>query len=117
GAPGAGARLVEDDDSRPQAALLVRFLQGIDERVFESVFAVGLDELSEPSSLSGEEVARHLFGLSLGPTGGRILEAARRVDERRSTLINPLQNEGELVRLSERHDQMIARLGELEQLQ
>jgi uncharacterized protein YhaN len=108
--------VVADDASRPAAGVLDGYLKGIDAGVFERVYAVGLRELMELSTLSGDDVARHLFGLSLGPPGARILEAARRVDERRNRLIDPLQQEGELVRLFERQDQLTARLAELEQL-
>ncbi|MGE5194624.1 MAG: AAA family ATPase, partial [Deltaproteobacteria bacterium] len=109
----ADACIVADDAARPAADVLAGYLQGIDAQVFERIFAVGLRELMELNSLSGDDLARHVFGLSLGPTGARILEAARRVDERRARLIDPLQKEGELVRLFERHDQLTARLSEL----
>jgi uncharacterized protein YhaN len=108
--------VVADDAARPAAGVLNGYLKGIDARIFEQVFAVGLRELMELSTLSGDDVAQHLFGLTLGPPGARILAAARRAGERQNRLIDPLQQEGDLVRLFERQDQLTARLGELGQL-
>ena len=106
-----------DDGIGAPAAALDASLTGIDRQLFERIFATGLRGLTELDSLSGEDVAKHLFGMSLGPTGTRLVEAARRVEERRSLLIDPLQKEGELVELFERHDQLTARLDELEHTQ
>jgi uncharacterized protein YhaN len=108
--------IVADDSARPAADVPGGYLKGVDSRLFERIFAIGLRELTEVSSLSGDDVAQHLFGLSLGPTGARILTASRRVDERRHRLIDPLLKDGELVRLFERQDELAARLGELGQL-
>src|SRR5262245_34882112 len=130
--PAAGSLLIEDASGchrlhhdatlRPEtdaqaAEILDSSLKGIDSHSFEQIFAVGLRELMDVSALSGDELSRHLFGLSLGPTAVRILDAARRVDEHRARLIDPLQKDGELVRLFERHDELTARLAELAQLQ
>jgi uncharacterized protein YhaN len=92
-------------------------LDGIDRKVFERIFTTGLGGLSELDSQSGADVARHLYGATPGPTGTRLLEASRRVAERRQVLIDPLQQQGELVALFERHDQLTARLHEIAQLQ
>jgi uncharacterized protein YhaN len=116
GAMAGDACLIADDAARPAAGFLEGLLKGIDERVFESVFAAGGRDLTELCSLMGDDVAGRLFGLSPDPTGGRILEAMRRVEERRTRLIDPLQKEGQLVNLFERHDELSARLGELEEL-
>lgn len=117
GAMAAEPRLITDEAAHPSAAWLEGVLKGIDERIYERIFAIGLSELTEVNSLAGDEVAQHLFGISLGPAGSRILEAARRIEERRAALIDPLQKDGELVSLFERHDELTARLLDLAQLQ
>jgi uncharacterized protein YhaN len=116
GVMGGEACLIGDDAARPAAAFLEGLLKGIDERVFESVFAAGSRDLGELGSLTEGDVAGRLLGLSPDTAGGRILEAARRVGVCRMRLIDPLQKEGQLLSLFERHDQLTARLGELEQL-
>ena len=45
--------------------MLEAFLKGIDEQVFERIFSVGLRELTEFNTLSGDEVARHLVNANL----------------------------------------------------
>jgi uncharacterized protein YhaN len=54
---------------------LNRLLSGAKEGLYENVFAIGLEELQQLGTLSGEEVARHIYGLSLGSEGRRILSA------------------------------------------
>src|SRR5262245_10085847 len=61
GAPSADACLITDEAARPSGALLESFLKGVDENVFERVFAVGLRELTELNSLSDDDVAQHLY--------------------------------------------------------
>src|SRR5262249_49831090 len=73
-------------------------------------------ELNEFNSLSEDRVAPYLYGATLGPEGERILEAARRVSARRSRLIDPLQSEGELVKLFERQDELSAGLRQIAEL-
>jgi len=55
-------------------------LSGTDEKLFESVFAVGLPELQEFATLTEDEVARHLYGMTLGPQGQLLMELPRRID-------------------------------------
>jgi uncharacterized protein YhaN len=115
-APGDSSREAANAGVTPAAALDLA-AKGIDRKFFERIFATGLRGLTELDSLSGEDVARHLFGVSPGQTGMRLLEASRRVEQRRQTLIDPLQQQGELVALFERHDQLTARLHEIAESQ
>ncbi|GIX03363.1 MAG: hypothetical protein KatS3mg113_0369 [Planctomycetaceae bacterium] len=59
--------------------LLHELTSGTDERLFESVFAVGLPELQEFATLTEEEVARHLYGMTLGPQGQLLMELPRQL--------------------------------------
>jgi uncharacterized protein YhaN len=92
-------------------------MNGIDRKVCERVFITGFCGLSELDSNRGDDLATHLFGTAPGPAGMRLLEASRRVEESRQALIDPLQQQGKLVELFERHDQLTARLHEIEKLQ
>jgi len=119
-APGSPAQMPgsnADDAVSAPAAALDESLKGIDRQLFDRIFATGLRGMTELDSLSGDDVAKHLFAISLGPTGTRLMEASRRVEERRALLIDPLQKEGELVSLFERQDQLTARLNEIESAQ
>ncbi|MBS0262158.1 MAG: AAA family ATPase, partial [Planctomycetes bacterium] len=86
------------------------------EQLFDRIFALNLRELGEVNSLSGDDVSRHVFGLSFGPRGQRLLHAARQIDEQRAALLDLQYQRGEMVELLERHDRLSGRLGELSEL-
>jgi uncharacterized protein YhaN len=85
-------------------------------QLFDRIFAVNLRELSEISSLSGDDVSQFVFGLSLGPLGEQFLCASRKIDERRTSLFDPQNHKGELVGLFEQHDQLRQNLSDLDSL-
>ncbi len=60
--------------------VLGEVLSGTDEKLFQSVFAVGLPELQEFATLAEDEVARHLYGMTLGPQGQLLMELPRRIE-------------------------------------
>ena len=94
--------VVGTDREQPAESLLAELLHRTDESLFENVFAVGLNELQEMSTLQGDEVARHIYGLTLGPTGRRLLEATASVEERRRNIMDPGVRTGRLADLLER---------------
>jgi uncharacterized protein YhaN len=94
--------VVGTDREQPAESLLAELLHRTDERLFENVFAIGLNELQEMSTLQADEVARHIYGLTLGPTGRRLLEATSAVEERRRNLMDPATRTGRLADLLER---------------
>lgn len=94
--------VVGTDREQPAESLLAELLHRTDETLFENVFAVGLNELQEMSTLQADEVARHIYGLTLGPTGRRLLEATSAVEERRRNLLDPATRTGRLADLLER---------------
>lgn len=65
---------------------LPRLLGGLHRDVYERVFAVGLGELQEMSTLHAEEVARFIYQTSLGSDGERLLTAIGRADDARRAL-------------------------------
>lgn len=106
------ATLIGEGQALPASEMLADALQGIDEQAFRSLFAIDLRQLQELGVLTGDEAAARLYDVSLGPDGRRLLEALRQADLGRQRFVDPLQQDGELVRLFEQHDELEARLHE-----
>jgi len=94
--------VVGTDREQPAESLLAELLHRTDESLFENVFAVGLNELQELATLQGDEVARHIYGLTLGPTGRKLLEATAVVERERQALFDATSRSGRLADLLER---------------
>ncbi|MGQ0634239.1 MAG: AAA family ATPase [Planctomycetaceae bacterium] len=107
--------LLGEESDRPAEDLLRDLLDGIDQGLFNTLFSIDLRELMELRALSGEEAARHIYGLSLGPDGRRLLDVTTRAQTERHRLVNPFQHDGELVRLFEQQDQLLAELRGLDE--
>ncbi|MBI3863195.1 MAG: AAA family ATPase, partial [Planctomycetia bacterium] len=71
GALAGDARLITGDVAVAPAGDVL--LNASHEQLFDHLFALSLHELSEINSLSGDEVSRHVFVLSLGPQGERLV--------------------------------------------
>jgi uncharacterized protein YhaN len=108
------ATLIGEGQAAPASEMLADALQGIDEQAFRALFAIDLRQLQELGVLTGDEAAARLYDVSLGPDGRRLLEASRLADLGRKRFIDPLQQDGELVRLFEQHDQLEAQLHEVD---
>ena len=108
------ACLIDADRARPADEFLTHALAGIDESLFRAVYAIDLRELQELGTLTGDEAAKRIYGLSLGPDGRRLLDANHRAQAARNRLVDPIQHDGELVRLIERQDQLAAQLAALD---
>jgi len=88
-AAGRGRLSVSDhDDGETASEIVEEMLQGTDRRVFEHVFAIGLQELQELATLHHDEVADHIYGLTLGPEGKQLLEASADVQRRSVRLLD-----------------------------
>lgn len=84
------------------AELLAEMLSGVEERLFEGVFAVGLHEIQQLATLHDEDVARLIYGLSLGPDGRQLLDATSRLEHDAGLLIDPNARTGSLIDYLER---------------
>jgi uncharacterized protein YhaN len=115
------------DHDGPADELLAELLSGVGKEVFDSVFAVGLHELQELATLEGDEVAQHVYGLSLGLDGQRLLAAAAAIDEERDQLFHighpgaagefaPEAATGELAGLVKQHGEVAGQIGSLNNL-
>jgi uncharacterized protein YhaN len=98
--------VVGTDREQPAESLLAELLHRTDESLFENVFAVGLNELQELATLQGDEVARHIYGLTLGPTGRKLLEATATVERERQALFDTTSRSGRLADLLEREQSL-----------
>ncbi|MEZ6068407.1 MAG: AAA family ATPase [Planctomycetaceae bacterium] len=87
---------------------LQRLLANTKEALFENVFAIGLEELQQLATLTGEEVAQHIYGLSLGSHGRRILAAQHAANREVNRLANMADGSGVMHDLS----QQIAKVDE-----
>lgn len=92
---------------------LNELLADTDETIFERVFAIGLQELQELSTLHDDEVSQHIYGLTLGPEGQRLLETQPQADQERRRLLNPHDGTGRLATLFDRLDQINAEIESL----
>jgi uncharacterized protein YhaN len=94
--------VVGTDRQEPAEALLTELLSRTNEALFENVFAVGLNELQELATLEDDEVAHHIYGLTLGPTGQKLLDATRSLDGQGCALFDGATRSGRLVDALER---------------
>ena len=89
------------------ANLLQEILRGADEKLFESVFAVGLMELQQFATLTEDEVARHLYAMTLGPQGQLLMNLPDRIEGERRALIDPRNQGGRVTALLKRREELV----------
>ncbi|MFK7777670.1 MAG: AAA family ATPase, partial [Gimesia sp.] len=95
--------------------LLTSLHAGVNENVYENVFAIGLNELQELGTLHGDQVAQHIYGLSLGPEGQTILDVSDRLSQSQQKLLSKDFKTGKLVDLYQRLDGVNTKLGDVKQ--
>ena len=88
------------------SAFMEDLLAATDEKLFESVFAVGLPELQQFATLTGDQVADHLYGMTLGPQGRLLMELPGRVDRELQRLIGAGGDGAVIPDLLKRHDEL-----------
>lgn len=85
------ARRVERDGEGPitDGTSLVRDLVGnVSEKLYENVFAIGLPELQTLASLEAQEVAEHIYSVSMGLEGRRLLRIIDETRQKRSAILD-----------------------------
>ncbi len=100
-APGTRGRVMFDgvEDPLKTDSLMKNLVGGISEPIYENIFAIGLNELQELATLDGEDVARHIYGISLGPDGERILRAHTGAETEGKLLLDETAKDGVLLKL------------------
>ena len=86
--------------------LLEEMIASTDGKLFESVFAVGLPELQQFATLNDEEIARHLYGMTLGPQGALLMELPGRVERELRTLWDGPQDAGVMRQWLKRREEL-----------
>ena len=92
---------------------LTELLHATSESVFERVFAIDLFELQELATLDHEELAGHVYGLSLGTRGKRLLAAADDLKRQRDLILSSDGRTGRLARLLEQEHALLTELRSL----
>ena len=93
-------------DDLPKDQALEQLLSETDETIFTDVFAVGVRELQQLSTLGSSQVAEYIYGLSLGPLGRQLLESLGDIRNRRETLFTEGGSEGQLPDLFARYAEL-----------
>lgn len=74
-------RITLPDGSEAGEAWLARQLEGMNEELFNSLFAFGLGELQELGTLQRDEIGGYLYSAGLGARGSAIIDAERRLQQ------------------------------------
>lgn len=91
-------------------AFMEDLLSSTDEKLFESVFAVGLPELQQFATLTADQVAEHLYGMTLGPQGRLLMELPNRIEREFQRLVTSEQPAAVLPSLLKRQDELTRQL-------
>lgn len=90
-------------DRRQAMSLL---LSDTEEHVFADVFAVGVRELQQLSTLGNDQVAEYIYGLSLGPQGRQLLDSLSDIRNRRSAIFGDGGRQGQLPDLFSKYSEL-----------
>ena len=96
----SGRGLTDEEKARD----LNELLHGVDERVFEDIFAVGLKEIQQLATLDSQQVADRIYGMSMGPAGRSLLTAIEDLETRRKNTLS--EDGGRLAELFARYQQV-----------
>lgn len=107
---GGHVQVVGPNDDPLPVDTLDGLLAGTSETVFDRVFAVDLYELQELATLDHEELAGHVYGLSLGAQGRKLLAAVDDLRRRREAVLSADGRSGRLGRLLEQEQDLLARI-------
>ncbi|MCH7685808.1 MAG: AAA family ATPase, partial [Planctomycetes bacterium] len=99
-------RIHTDDENDSVKERLFQLLMETDAELFRHVFAVGLQEVQELATLHDEDVARHIYGLTLGPDGQKLLHLFAELEREKSRIFDVEQQSGELADLLERDEEL-----------
>jgi uncharacterized protein YhaN len=92
------------------SAFMEDLLSSVDEKLFESVFAVGLPELQQFATLTADQVAEHLYGMTLGPQGRLLMELPNRIEREFQRLVTSEQPKAIIPGLLKRQEELSRQL-------
>lgn len=112
---GDRVRLTDGQGGAVSNDVLADLLGGVDATTFENVFALGLPELQEIATLSADEVAGHVYHVSLGPTGRRLIDALSEARRRKALLLDDDGSQGTIAALARRIGELDEQIARCEQ--
>ena len=111
---GTGSLLVEAPTGNTGGIeTLDRLLHGADKDLFRSIFAFGLSELSDVSSLSAEGIRGRIYGAASGLGGASAVDLEKDLRERLDDLFKPSGHKPALNALFARMDELRERIAAL----
>jgi|GEM_PF-2353926 len=72
--------------------ILTTLLAGVDETIFNNVFAVGLTQMQQLATLSDTEAANQLYGLATGVDRVSLFDVTRELESAREAILPPRRN-------------------------
>jgi uncharacterized protein YhaN len=112
---GAGRAIVlAQNGSRQGQHLLNVLLSGVDETIFNNVFAIGIRELQELASLNDTQAAEQLYNLASGVDRVSIVEVMRNLATERDEILSTEGKPAELTQLLAQRERLKLEIGELE---
>ncbi|QDU94877.1 ATP-binding protein [Lignipirellula cremea] len=102
-----GESLVTAADGAVQGGhFLSSMLGGIDESIFNNVFAVGLREIQELGTLDSTEAADQLYKLTSGLDRVSLVDVMRELERSRNHIISNSDERSQVIDLLRRHDEL-----------
>ena len=86
-------RVSSADGGKHGKELLTTLLAGVDETIFNNVFAVGLSQMQQLATLSDTEAAEQLYGLATGVDRVSLGDVTRELETRRCSLLTTPESE------------------------
>lgn len=102
-----GNLFISTGDGQKQGPhILDGLLSGVDEAIFNNVFAVGLRELQELATLDKTDAADQIYKLTSGLDRVSLVDVMRELDSTRTNILGEPGGDSEIAQLIERHDQL-----------
>jgi len=107
GAAGPGeVEITSVDGSYQSCHQLATLLGGIDEPIFNNVFAVGLREIQQLATLNDTQAAQHLYDLTTGLDRVSLFEVMRELTASRQRILSEDERPSQLLQLHAKRQQL-----------
>jgi uncharacterized protein YhaN len=113
GTPGEQVTLTAPDGTRQGEHFIKVLLSNVDEPVFNNVFAVGLREIQELSTLGDTEAAELLYSLSAGLDRVSLVEVLQELENSRNRILDATGKPCQVVQLLAEQEKLRAEIEEL----
>ena len=105
-------RVTTRDGSRQGAHRLTTLLTGIDELIFNNVYAVGLREMQYLGTLNDTQASRYLYNLSTGTDRVSLVDVMRQLQTTRRNLVGGDEEPSLLEEMNEQRNRHVAEIGQ-----